>query len=387
MFSHLYYIADGSEIHPVYTRNPCWIVSSVISRDVEVEIVADAIIDAVTGEFLGYAVPPPQYTGFSLTGPTCNATCKDPKTGKQICTACCGAWTSHYQNAASWFIKMGYTTESVKWPTENKVKSHIQSYKTAVFYELAHGGSSGFASGCSGGKYYENTTASEVKSWIASFPPMRFAFIGSCGGMCSTGPGSLSSEFRKGSSKGTATVGYCGMSGAYCSKNCWHADYTVKWQDAFFKYCYQGKTAYSAYLYALADYPACAPTTQGWCMRFAGDSDLKIYPALSRQQPPEFQPELPDLRVLPKTIWDIIGFPRLRIQLWLKNEGHWPIRDLVAIDFLLDGELIHREVVPPPEEGEEMEVPVTLDVPEGSHIVEIILDPENRIEELDEENN
>lgn len=122
-------------------------------------------------------------------------------------------------------------------------------------------------------------------------------------------------------------------------------------------------------------------------MRFAGDSDLKIYPALSRQQQPEFQPELPDLRVLPKTIWDTIGFPRLRIHLWLKNEGHWPIRDLVTIDFLLDGELIRREVVPPPGEGEEMEIPVTLDVHEGSHMVEIILDPENRIEELDEENN
>jgi len=387
VFRQLYYIADGSDIHPVYTRNPCWIIGSVIGHDGEVEILADGIIDAVSGEFLGYAVPPPQYTGFSLTGPTCHAGCKDPKTGKPICTACCGAWTSHYQNAASWFSKMGYTTESVTWPTESKVRSHVQSTLTAVLYELAHGGSSAFASGCSGGKYYEQTTASEVKSWIASYPAMPFAFIGSCAGMCNTGPGSFSYEFRKGSSKDTATVGYCGMSGAYCSKYCWHAGYTVKWQDAFFKYCHQGKMVYQAFLYALADYPACAPTTQGWCMRFAGDSDLKIYPALSRQPLPEVRPELPDLRVLPKTIWDIIESEYLRLELWLKNGGELPIRDPLIIDFLLDGEQIHRDYGPTLPLGEEVMIPIEFQVPEGWHQMEIVLDPMNAIEEFDEENN
>jgi len=387
IFSQLYYIADGSDVHPVYTRNPCWIVGSVITHDGEIEILADSIVDAVTGEFLAYAVPPPQYTGFSLTGPTCYGGCKDMKTGKVICTACCGAWTSHYQNAASWFSQLGYSTESVVWPTESKVKSHVQSYFTAVLYELAHGGSGAFASGCSAGVNYEHTTASEVKNWIASYTAMPFTFIGSCGGMCDTGPGSFSYEFRKGSSDGAATVGYCGMSGAYCSASCWHAGYTVKWQDAFFNYCYQGKTVYQAFLHALADYPACAPTSQGWCMRFAGDPDLKIYPAISRQPPPDITPRLPDLRVLPETIWDIIDFPRLWIELWLKNDGTVPIREPLIFAVLLDGERILQQEAPMPTPGEEVAIPIDLRVPRGSHHVEIILDPENVIDELNEENN
>jgi hypothetical protein len=386
-FSQLYYVADGSEVHPIYSRNPCWIISSLNGRNIEMDGVTVFIIDAVTGEFLGYGLPPPQYTGFSLTGPTCHSKSGiNPKTGKPYCTACGGEWKGHYQNAQMWFTKMGYWTDSVKWPTEAKVKSHISSNSTAVFYELAHGGSSSFASGCSGGLVYEVTTASEIKSWIANYPPMPFSFIGSCGGMCNTGAGSLSHELRKGSSNETASVGYCGMSGTYCSKYCWHGGYTVSWQDALFKYANQGKTVYQAYLYALADYPACAPTTQGWCMRFAGDSDLKLVPALVRQKPSEVQLRLPDLRVLPRTIWDVIG-PYLQIKVWLKNEGRLPIREPLVIDFLLDGEHICRDFGPILSEGEEIMIPFELEVSEGWHVMEIVIDPMNDIEEIDEENN
>ncbi|MFC2108711.1 CARDB domain-containing protein [Candidatus Bipolaricaulota bacterium] len=391
LYAELYYIALDSDIHPVYSRNPCWVVSRILGREGDAVYLENSIIDAVTGEFLGYAVPPP-YTGFSLTGPHHPGNYHHPTTGELVCANCCGSWDPWYQNAASWFTKMGYMTEVVKYPTEAKVQSHIQSLTTAVFYELAHGGSTGFASGCVGNTTYEHTSAAEIKSWISSYNPMPFTFIGSCAGMCSTGPGTFSYEFRKGTNTGAATVGYCGMSGAYCNSKCWN--YTVKWQDAFFKYCSQGKTIYQAYLLALADFPACATgttttigaQTQNACIRFAGDQSLKLVPTLVRAYVYE-PPTLPDLSILPKTIWEANGLPYLALRLWLKVDGEQPIREPLVVDFLLDGERVHQEYAAPPAPGEEIMFPVEIPAEAGLHEMTIVLDPRNAVEEADEENN
>ena len=274
-FTQLYYIADGSAVHPVYTPNPCWIVRTSTRVADDIISLTSTIIDAVTGEILGLGVPPPQYTAFSLTGPQCNAADK-------ACTTCNWSWGAWYQNATNWFNTMGYSTEDVKWPTENKVRSHIQNNNTAVFYELAHGGSTAFASGCVGGTSYEITWATEVHNWISSYPAMRFAFIGSCGGMCNTGSGSFSYEFRKGSSEDVATTGYCGMSGKDCGTDCWDAGHTIAWQTSLFKYMSQGYTVKDAFDKANADRPFCAKHN---CMRFAGDPDLMLVPTVSRVQP------------------------------------------------------------------------------------------------------
>ena len=139
-----------------------------------------------------------------------------------------------------------------------------------MFYELAHGGSSYFANGCTGGTNFEYTTAGDIEMWIAAYPEMRFAFIGSCGGMCQTGDNSFSYEFRKGSITNTATVGYCGMAEDYCDL-CWN--YSVSWQDALFNYMYLGWTVKDAFDQAQADYPACAGSNN--CMRFAGDENFR----------------------------------------------------------------------------------------------------------------
>jgi len=391
VFAELYYIARDSDIHPVYSSNPCWVVGGVIGREGDAVQLAVPIIDAVTGEWLGYAVPPP-YTGFSLTGPHCFQGSVNCEGKGVVSTGCTGAWDPWYQNAASWFATMGYySTETARYPTEAQVRSHVESQTTAVFYELAHGGSVSFASGCVNGKTAETTTAAEIRSWIAAYNPMPFTFIGSCGGMCGTGPGTFSYEFRKGSASGAATVGYCGMSGAYCSAHCW--GYTVKWQDAFFKYCSQGKTVYQAYLLALADYPACATgtttTTDAWtqtaCIRFAGDPDLKLVPTLARAY--LYQPHLPDLRILPRTIWDVNARPYLELQLWLRLDGELLTHEPIAIDVLLDGELVlqHRAVLPEP--GEDGMILFEIPVPEGPHRLTVVLDATHVIEELDEENN
>lgn len=160
-------------------------------------------------------------------------------------------------------------------PDTVRVQSHIQNTKTAMFYEVAHGDSTGFSSDCSPTGYI---TANEIGSWIADYRKMPFTFFGSCNGMCDTESGTISYEFRKGSLSDTATVGYCGMSQDYCS-DCW--TYSVDWQDALFSYMNEGYSVREAYDKAMADYPMCAPI-EGSCMRFAGDEDFAVVPVVTR---------------------------------------------------------------------------------------------------------
>jgi len=233
--------------------NPCWVVTCDTGGTVVV-----TINDAVTGEFLGYGVPPP-HEGFSLTGP-------------QNDSPCSGSWTAWYESAESWFNTLGFPTTAIEWPTEAEVQGRIQDPSTWLFYELAHGGSTRFANGCTGGTSYERTTASEVESWIAPYRKMPFTFIGSCDGMCSTGDNTLSYEFRKGSAEDTVTVGYCGMSETHCWI-CWYF-YSLSWQDALFSYMDQGYAVKDAFDMAQADYPSCSSSPS--CMRFAGDEDYIV---------------------------------------------------------------------------------------------------------------
>ncbi len=251
-FSELYIISPGSDVFPLDPTpvNPCWIVRSVDNGKMIV-----TIIDAVTGQFLGYGVSPP-WEGFSLAGPNWGS-----------CDPYYSAWAN---NAKTWFDTMGYSTEMVDTPPDAKVQSHIQSPSTVMFYELAHGGSTSFHNICPDS---ESITATEIETWIAGYRKMPFSFLGSCGAMCDTGDNTLSYELRKGSTDSTATVGYCGMSESYCS-SCWGV--SIPWQTKLFDYMNQGYTVSYAVNRALADYPQCINTTYGNCMRFAGDSYFKV---------------------------------------------------------------------------------------------------------------
>ncbi len=263
LFVGLYVISPESDVFPITPtpENPCWLIRSEDMAGFQ----HVTIVDAVTGEKLGPGVPPPA-GGYSLTGPWYDSPCE-------------GGWTAWSGNAHTWFETMGYPTDETLWPTQAEVQSYVQSETTAVFYELAHGGSSSFASGCSGGTSYETTYASEIESWIAGYGRMPFAFIGSCGGLCSVGDGSLSYEFRKGSSWAATTVGYCGMAEQACEM-CWA--YSIDWQDAFFSYVTAGETVEDALEQALADYPSCASAA---CMRFAGDTTMVLVPVVERRSP------------------------------------------------------------------------------------------------------
>jgi len=258
--TQLYYIDPDSDIFrfdPPPT-NPCWVVRSVDDED-RLRI---SVVDAVGGTYLGEGVPPP-YTGFSLTGPW-------------EWEPCAGGWLDWAENARYWFEQMGYSTEKIIWPTESDVQGHIQSTETAVFYELAHGNSGAFCSGCLAGKYEELTLANEIKTWISGYTKMPFAFIGSCYGVCDLGPGTFEYEFRKGSSEDAAIVGYCHMSDPECA-DCWLA--SLDWQTAFFGYTDAGYAVKEALERANADYPVCGVTQ---CMRFRGDPYLTLVPPIQR---------------------------------------------------------------------------------------------------------
>ncbi len=258
-FAVLTIISPESDVFPLDPTPdvPCWIV-----RAVREEGLALVIVDAVDGSILGNGVPPP-YTAFSLTGPWYTEPCS-------------GSWYDWAANAELWFNTMGYVTQEVVWPTEDQVRGHVQSLETAMFYELAHGGYTSFMSGCIGGSAGEYTTAAEIETWITDYPKMPFAFVGSCGGLCETGHGTLSYAFRKGSAEETATVGYCGMAEAYCA-DCWSQ--SIDWQDALFSYMNQGYAVKDAFDQANADFPMCASSN---CMRFAGDPEFAVVPVVPR---------------------------------------------------------------------------------------------------------
>ena len=259
-FTKLYIISPESDVFPLKPtpQNPCWVVRSAEDGRAVV-----TIIDAVNGRILGHGVPPP-YTGLSLTGPW-------------YFYPCDGSWNSHYQNAEYWFNTMGYYTEGVIWPTEEKVRSHVQSCSTAMFYEMAHGGSYNFASGCIAGNDPEFTLSSEIHDWIEDYTKMPFTFIGSCDGMCSLASGSFSYEFRKGSMDNTVTLGYCHMSEPECDDAWIHA---LGWQDAIFDYMNQEYTVKAAFDQAIADYPMCLD-----CMVFCGDENFAVVPVVTRCGP------------------------------------------------------------------------------------------------------
>ncbi|UCC81203.1 MAG: hypothetical protein JSW64_07565, partial [Candidatus Zixiibacteriota bacterium] len=106
----LYIISPESDVYIVdpVPENPCWVVRAM--RDGKMRIV---IIDAATGDSLGYGVPPP-YSSFSLTGPWYDDPCE-------------GAWTGWYQSAEYWFNLMGYNCEAVAWPAKGVIQGHVQS--------------------------------------------------------------------------------------------------------------------------------------------------------------------------------------------------------------------------------------------------------------------
>ncbi len=250
-FSKLYIISPDSDVFRIEPtpENPCWVVSSDDGGVINV-----SVIDAVTGELLGYGTPPP-YDALSIHGPDWG----DCPQG--------ALWYEYAENARSWFEALGYSTERVGNPSEATIQSHIQSDTTEMFYEMDHGGSWDFHNQCD-----SDITAAEVSTWIDSYSSMPFTFLGSCDGMCDQTANHFSYEFRKNSTVDTVTVGYCGMSGVTCEADCWPD--AIPWQTELFDWMDSGYTVSYSFSRANLAFPDCSGTNN--CTRFAGDSSLRF---------------------------------------------------------------------------------------------------------------
>jgi hypothetical protein len=312
--SRLYLISPETDVYPVEPapENPCWIVRHLVDGNLVI-----TIVDAVTGVVLGNGVPPP-FQGFSLSGPWEFGPCS-------------GTWTSWRENARTWFETMGYSTQAIGWPTEGEVQGHIQSCETAMFYELAHGNHNMFESGCIGGASPEITYASEIESWIAAYPKMPFAFIGSCGGLCWKWDGTFAYEFRKGEPDSAVVVGYCDMAEPYCDL-CW--EQSIPWQTALFGYMNQGWTVREAFVQAGADYPACGDSG---CVRYAGDQDFAVVPVVRRDPWP------PGVVVTQPNGGETVEFGTVYEIAWDAADNG--VIDSVAILLSLDGGLTYSDTI------------------------------------------
>jgi hypothetical protein len=228
--------------------NPCWVFHI---RD-KMNRLAIVVVDAVTGKRLGNGVPPPS-KGMAIGGPD-HGTCPMSV-----------YYGDYADNADSWFDTMGYTSDYIGNASETNVYNHLRSDDGVMFYELDHGGATSFHNRCD-----QDITATEVESWIAPYASMGFAFIGSCGGLCSSSEDTFAAEFTKGHNTDTAVVGYCGMDTTECS-DCW--PHAIAWQTELFTRMNQGYTVAYAYALANAAYPDCTDDSHN-CMRIFGDTNL-----------------------------------------------------------------------------------------------------------------
>jgi len=186
--------------------------------------------------------------GFSLNG-------FDKEVGEDC-------WEDHRLNADSWFSKWCDSTISLASPSVEEISNIIKEPEVTFFYELAHG--KGLST------RFQNAEMSlyrfsRLKKDMLDRQPMKFAFIGSCWGMVSTGPGTLSYEFRKGYTEGTVTIGYYFMD--FCPG--W-VD-SISWQDKLFEEMNKGKTIKQSFDLACDSYPDMASG-----VRFVGDENLVI---------------------------------------------------------------------------------------------------------------
>jgi len=252
LWSKLYLISPQSDVFRVSNKanEPCWVVRLKVN-----EVQKIIIYNALTGEYIGEGIIPPE-SGFTFSGPWYSGQCS-------------GSWDGWYLNAAYWFEQFGYPVSSAQWPPQKQLRSQVANSDSKLFYEIAHGNSDTFASGCTADNSFEFTYAYNIRDWIANSDKKSFIFLGSCEGMCYTGSNTFSYEFRKGSNENTVSIGYCGMSTEHCD-SCWYS--SIDWQNALFNYIKNGNKVKQAFDRASADYPLCIEPPA--CMRFAGDENF-----------------------------------------------------------------------------------------------------------------
>ncbi len=215
---------------------------------------------------IGCGIPTPYY-GFSMSG-FHEESWPDP-------------WIEFRYNAYGWFTHWCDSTVEIALPDPSTISSYVSDSDYELFYELAHGAETYFQADWYGSYYTSSMTANDMMNR----EKMRFAFIGSCHGMTTTGPGTFSYEFRKGSLNETVTIGYDHM------EECPGWSDALDWQDLMFYLMDSGYTIKDAFDEATLTYPAIAPAVV-----FVGDPNIKIF-ELEEEEPPDDENKPPHCRI------------------------------------------------------------------------------------------
>lgn len=203
------------------------------------------------GNKIGYDVSMPVEKGYALSG-DCNDGLGD-------------CWSEWRGSASRWFRKWTDFIDSVRFPSSTELREDITNPDLHFFYELAHGDYRSFQCGRESDNFnrYHSIWLEED---MINRERMKFAFIGSCGGMTKTNDDSFSYEFRRGYMKGTVTIGYTNM-----------PDYpgsfgdTLPWQETMFTCMNEGKTIKESFDEACSYSPALMDHVV-----FVGDEELKV---------------------------------------------------------------------------------------------------------------
>jgi len=249
--TYFYKFYDQQE-YPVY----CWEVRTKQG---------ETLIFDKNGLEIGCGIPTP-YLGFAMSG-FHEESWPDP-------------WIDFRLNAYDWFTHWCNSTEEIALPSPSIISSYVSNPDYELFYELAHGAETYFQADWYGNYYTSTMTENDM----ANREKMRFAFIGSCHGMTTTGPGTFSYEFRKGSLDKTVTIGYDHM------EECPGWANALDWQDLMFYLMDSGYTIKDAFDQATATYPYIAPAVV-----FVGDTSMKIFE--QGEEPPDNENKPPNCRI------------------------------------------------------------------------------------------
>jgi len=159
----------------------------------------------------------------------------------------------------------------VKCPSIRDISYNIKDLEVDYFYVIAHsdGSSSRFRTSGPGVHY----TADQLHEDMLNRPAIKLAILCCCEAMTDTGPGTLSYEFRKGQTEGTAVIGYNNL-----SKHKDNGDLMLDlldWQDLFFKYLKRGYTVKKAFDKSCNQIEFRLPYIRE-CVKFEGDEKLKM---------------------------------------------------------------------------------------------------------------
>lgn len=173
----------------------------------------------------------------------------------------CGG--NYVKLADEYFTKFGFSNTFIWHPdisfiSKSDVQAIIGDPDTKYWFNVMHGSELGF-------ELHDGifVNAGDVEDWLASRDKFWFAFLGSCGALSSTGPGTISYAFRKGSMKDTVTIG----------ANRPYSGFSFGWQKKMYDLVLDGETWGDAFDRACAAY-----IPDSYIAVFCGDRNMKMMP-------------------------------------------------------------------------------------------------------------